>query len=217
METNISSKGAALSGIIRSRDLKPIDLARAMGVSAQTVNNWLKRGVSAEYALMAADYLICSPESISGIQPVRPAEPNENNGLEPVDRPLGKVPLISSIQAGAWCEAVDNFHLGDAEDWLPAPAKHGPHAHALRVIGTSMEPRFRESEIVVVDPEKPAVSGSFVVAKKIGSQEVTLKQLVIEAGESYLKALNPHWPDPIIRLTEEWAVCGSVICKIELF
>lgn len=131
--------------------------------------------------------------------------------------PLGKVPLISSIQAGAWCEAVDNFQPGDAEEWLPAPAKHGPHAYALRVTGTSMEPRLREGEIVVVDPDREPESGSIVVARKAENKEVTLKQLIREGGETYLKALNPHWPEPIIRISEEWNVCGRVICKIEIF
>lgn len=146
-----------------------------------------------------------------------PYEASTNSNVEPGPDIFGKVPLISHIQAGNWCDAVDNFHPGDAEEWLPAPTRHGPHAYALRVVGSSMEPRFREGEIVVVDPEVTATSGRFVVAKKVGTQEVTLKQLVIEAGDSYLKAMNPHWPEPIIRLTEDWLVCGSVICKVEIF
>ncbi len=134
-----------------------------------------------------------------------------------ISRPLGMAPLISSVQAGSWCEAVDNFQPGDADEWVPAPPSASKHAYALRVTGSSMEPRFNEGEIVVIDPEKPADSGKFVVAKKTGTQEVTLKQLIQEGGESYLQALNPGWPDKIIRLSEEWLICGVVICKLEMF
>lgn len=220
MKDDEVSKGDSLAKIIKNRDIRPADLARATGVSPQTVNNWLKRGVSTEYALLAADFLVCNPAAISSIQPTA-VKPKHlfltNNETSEIGMGLGKVPLISGIQAGHWCEAIDNFQPGDAEEWLPAPTKHGPHAYALRVTGTSMEPRLREGEIVVVDPDRAAESGSIVVARKAENKEVTLKQLIREGGDTYLKAINPHWPEPIIRLSEEWTVCGRVICKIEIF
>lgn len=190
-------------------------LASTLGISAL----WLATGIDDTVVQRGRERLGAMLENaaIAAGAIAEPATAYNSQNVEPGPDIFGKVPLISHIQAGNWCEAVDNFHPGDAEEWLPAPTRHGPHAYALRVVGSSMEPRFREGEIVVVDPEVTATSGRFVVAKKVGTQEVTLKQLVIEAGDSYLKALNPHWPEPIIRMTEEWLVCGSVICKIEIF
>lgn len=194
------------------------EVAKAVGMKQSSYNHLEQTGKRSGFSVQLATALNVDPTWLTtGKGQMKPANASGNSNLTPIGWDLGKVPLISSVQAGNWCEAVDNFHPGDAEEWLPAPARHGPHAYALRVVGTSMEPRFREGEIVVIDPEVPAVSGRFVVAKKAGTQEVTLKQLVIEAGDSYLKALNPHWPQPIIRMTEEWIVCGSVICKIEIF
>lgn len=175
-----------------------VQLAKALGVTP----DWLATG---EGAMTKSAGIMENPAKYSA------------TNTEPAPWPAGLVPLVSSVQAGTWCEAVDNFQPGEAEEWVPAPAKHSPHAYALRVTGTSMEPRFREGEIIVVDPEISADSGKFVVAKKTGSHEVTLKQLIREGGESYLKAMNPHWPEPIIRMTEDWNVCGVVICKLEMF
>jgi transcriptional regulator with XRE-family HTH domain len=37
----------------------------------------------------------------------------------------GEVPLISWVQAGSWNGAEDPLAPGDAERWLPCPARHG--------------------------------------------------------------------------------------------
>lgn len=218
---NQSEKGRLFSERCKRKGLKWAKIARELGVSPQNITHWRQRGVSAEYANAVAALLGCHPSEISI---AKPATVIADQGLMAVGEPIrdytiptGLVPLISSVQAGSWCEAVDNFQPGDAEEWVPAPAKHGRHTYALRVTGTSMEPRFREGEIIVVDPEIAADSGKFVVAKKTGTQEVTLKQLIREGGESYLKALNQHWPEPILRMTEDWHICGVVICKLEMF
>jgi len=137
--------------------------------------------------------------------------------VEPGPEVRGKIPLVSWVQAGSFCEAVDPLMPGDAERWMDCPRDHGPNTYALRVRGPSMEPRFFDGEIIMVDPAAPADSGRYVIAKKTGSQEATFKQLIRDGGDTYLKALNPQWPEPIIRIDEEWAVCGVVICKVELF
>lgn len=129
----------------------------------------------------------------------------------------GRVPLISWGQAGDWCEAHDPYPVGDAEMWLPAADNYGENAYALRVRGASMEPRFREGEIIVINPDGAPNSGKFVIARKEGSKEVTFKQLIREGDEAYLKAINPQWPEPIIRMDEAWHICGVVVCKMEIF
>ena len=199
------------------------ELARACNISYQAVQQWEtgKTKPSAKAMLKIARATNSSPDwLIEGKFPPTGAigtesQASHGGNIEPLAARIGQVPLISSVQAGNWCEAIDNFHPGDAEEWLPCPARHSRHAYALRVAGSSMEPKFREGEIIVVDPE--IASSPYVVAKKINSNEVTLKQLVVESGESYLKPVNPYWPEPIIKVTEDWIICGTVICKIEIF
>jgi SOS-response transcriptional repressor LexA len=125
-----------------------------------------------------------------------------------------KLPVIGSIAAGAWCEAVDQFNPGDAEEWVEAPGPVGANAFILRIEGISMEPLFTAGEKVVIDPSLEAQPGHYVVAKRVSDQGVTLKQLRQEGSEYYLYALNPNWPERIIRLTEEWHICGRARWKI---
>lgn len=124
------------------------------------------------------------------------------------------LPVIGHVQAGAFCEAVDAFQPGDAEEWIEAYGPAGSHAFVLKVEGFSMEPDFVPGDKVVIDPESECRPGDFVVAKRISDQAVTLKRLRYEGGEPYLFATNPSWPDRIIKLDEEWHLCGRVRRKI---
>lgn len=124
------------------------------------------------------------------------------------------LPVIGHVQAGAFCEAVDTFQPGDADEWIEAYGPAGATAFVLRVEGFSMEPDFMPGDKVVVDPGAECRSGDFVVAKRVSDQAVTLKRLRYEGGEPYLFATNPAWPDRILKLDEEWHLCGRVRRKI---
>lgn len=128
--------------------------------------------------------------------------------------------MIGSVAAGAWCEAVDNFQPGDAEEWIEAPGPVGPNAFVLRIEGFSMhnpnDPvSFTDGDKVVIDPSKEAKSGDFVVAKLTNSDAVTFKRLRHEDGQWYLEAINPDWKPRYIHITEEWHICGRAMWKVQ--
>lgn len=125
-----------------------------------------------------------------------------------------KLPVIGAIAAGAWCEMKGNFDPREAEEWIDAPGPVGPRAFILRVEGISMEPKFFEGDKIVIDPSLEALPGHFVAAKRASDEAATLKQLKQEGNEHYLYALNPDWPERIIRMTEDWSICGRARWKI---
>ncbi|WP_259697756.1 LexA family transcriptional regulator [Pseudomonas protegens] len=125
-----------------------------------------------------------------------------------------KLPVIGSIVAGAWCEANGSFDPKDAEEWMNAPGPVGPRAFILRIEGISMEPKFLEGEKIVIDPSLEALPGHFVAVIKSSDQTTTIKQLKQEGHEQYLIALNPDWPERIIRMNGEWSICGRARWKI---
>ena len=127
-----------------------------------------------------------------------------------------RVPLISNVQAGAWTEIIDNIQPGDAEEWIYIASNIGPNAFALRVVGNSMELEFREGEFVVVDPDREAASGDYVVAK-INHEEATFKQLIKDGGRVYLRPLNSAYP--VINVPEDKAfrIIGRVVEKVKRY
>jgi SOS-response transcriptional repressor LexA len=108
-----------------------------------------------------------------------------------------KYPVISWVQAGDWGEAVDMFQPGHADQWEASDASVGENAFWLRVVGDSMTApsgiSIPEGHMILVDPSAPADNGSLVIAKLTDSHEVTFKKLVIDAGQKYLKPLNPNY------------------------
>lgn len=131
-----------------------------------------------------------------------------------------KLPVIGSIAAGTWCEAIDQFQKEDAEDWIDAPGPVGPDAFVLRIEGISMHNpggavSFADGDRVVIDPGIDPAPGDFVVAKLTGSNRVTFKRLRQEEGEWYLEAINPGWEPRYIRMTEEWHICGKALWKVQ--
>jgi len=131
----------------------------------------------------------------------------------------GKIPLISWVQAGTFCQVVDLFEPGDAEEWLPTLHAHGPHAYALRVDGDSMvNPNplgktYPPGCIVYVDPDMPITNGCRVIAKIPSEEKATFKMFVEDAGRRYLRPLNPAYPT--IEMTEGMLICGVVVGKYE--
>lgn len=133
---------------------------------------------------------------------------------------IGRVPLISWVQAGAWAEIIDNMAAGDAEEWLPCPVRHSDRTFVLRVRGESMfdphgRPSFQDGDLIFVDPERQAEHGSLVVVRLDDDKEATFKKLVVEGEHRYLRALNPAWPEQIIQINGNATICGVVIFKGE--
>jgi len=123
-------------------------------------------------------------------------------------------PLVSWAQA---CDVGTSkaFEHRDAEEILPCPVPCSQGTFILRVKGASMEPKFYNGDLIFVDPEVTPESGKYVVVRLEDSDEATFKQLIIEGGRKYLKALNPDWPERIAEISETATICGAVVFKGE--
>ena len=134
----------------------------------------------------------------------------------PGPSPHGLRPLISWVQAGAWTEIAGSFRAEDAETYLPCPVRCSSETYVLRVRGESMEPRFRDGDLIFVDPAASPDHGRFVVVLAEDSNEATFKQLIVEGDRKYLKALNPDWPERIVRCDSSAIICGVVVFRGEV-
>ncbi|WP_145554883.1 LexA family protein [Yersinia canariae] len=109
-----------------------------------------------------------------------------------------RYPVISSVQAGAWAEAIEVYTTRDVELWLESDAHVQGEAFWLEVDGDSMTAPIGlsvpEGTFVLFDTGREPVNGNLVIAKLTDSNEVTFKKLVIDGGLRYLKGLNPAWP-----------------------
>lgn len=113
-------------------------------------------------------------------------------------KPGNRYPVLSSVQAGSWCEAIEAYTLKDIDLWLESDAHVQGDAFWLKVDGDSMTSpaglSIPEGTFVLFDTGREAINGSLVIAKLSESNEATFKKLVIDGGVRYLKGLNPNWP-----------------------
>ncbi|MBU2897710.1 S24 family peptidase [Vibrio hepatarius] len=121
------------------------------------------------------------------------------------------VPILSWVQAGAFCNSESQVLPHDCDMILCPVPSASSRTFALRVVGDSMTAQFGKSypkgTIIYVDPEVEATPGKRVVART--EQGHTFKELAEnEFGVRYLIALNPHH-QPIFDDGIE--VCGVVI------
>ena len=63
---------------------------------------------------------------------------------------------------------------------------------ALRVIGDSMEPEFKDGAVIIIDPSAKVAHDSYVLA--VQGDEYIFRQIHMRDGELYLKALNASYP-----------------------
>ena len=124
-------------------------------------------------------------------------------------------PLISWASAVAPAQADDHTQASKVQELLPCPVPCSEDTFVLRVEGESMEPKFHHGELIYVDPQVEPENGRYVVLRLTGADEAILRQLIVEGGRRFFKALNPDWPDRIVEAGDEVAIRGVVVFKGE--
>ena len=114
-----------------------------------------------------------------------------------------RVPLIGLAQAGGDGYFDDGgYPVGGSWDEVSLPEIADPNAYALEINGDSMEPVFRDGDLVIVSPSAPIRRGDRVVVRTAGGQ-VMAKQLARRSARRVdLKSLNPEHPDYSFDLTD---------------
>jgi repressor LexA len=104
---------------------------------------------------------------------------------EKVSPPLAAgrlVPVINKVEAGYPTDFNDlDYPVGIADDYVRCPDLHDPSAFAVRVVGDSMEPRFRQGDIVVFSPAAEVHSGDDCFVRFAMPHETTFKRVFFEA------------------------------------
>ncbi|MFG1461550.1 helix-turn-helix transcriptional regulator [Xanthobacter sp. DSM 24535] len=119
------------------------------------------------------------------------------------ERPVRTIPRIGFAQAGKGGFFDDaGFPVGAGWDELLFPEVGDEHAYALEIAGDSMQPLYREGDVVIVSPAAKPRRGDRVVVKTRDG-EVLAKELVRMTPRTVdLRSLNPEYEDRQIPATE---------------
>lgn len=111
-------------------------------------------------------------------------EQTEPAGVERVELPM-EIPLINKVTAGYPGSFTDlGYPARVADEYVRAPDVHDPDAFAARVVGDSMEPMYREGDIVVFSPAKVVESGMDCFVRLEPDHETTFKRVYFEEDDA---------------------------------
>ena len=176
--------GLSASGLARRAGLDPTTFNKSKRVTPQGRARWPSTESIAK-ALAATGTPV---ETFVAL-----IQSGEGTGAAAATRP---VPLLGFAEAGAGGYFDDGgFPAGEGWDEIAFPAVNDEHAFALEISGQSMEPAYRDGDVIVVSPAAPIRRGDRVVVKT-RSGEVMAKELKRSTAKSVeLKSLNAEHAD----------------------
>lgn len=188
---------------MQAQNLRQDDIAETMGKTQGAIGHWLTgrrmpnvNEVAQMINLTGVEKVILNGDGTiedfnTNVQLARPTKSNS-------------YPLISNIQAGVWTETFD-FRDSEDYDYIDTEIDAGPDAFFLRISGMSMEPKFCEGDLVLIDIRKRPHPGDYVAAVN-GTGEATLKRYR-ELGE-WSESGNPHFE--LIPLNPDFPTLSSM-------
>jgi phage repressor protein C with HTH and peptisase S24 domain len=117
--------------------------------------------------------------------------------IEDTARPVARaVPLIGFAEAGTGGFFDDGgFPVGKGWDEIPFPAVTDENAYALEISGDSMEPVYRDGNVIIVSPAASIRRGDRVVVKTRDG-EVMVKELKRRTAKTIeLRSINERHGD----------------------
>jgi len=129
---------------------------------------------------------------------------------------LLEVPLINRVAAGYPSEFTDlGYPARVADEYVKCPDLQDPDAFAARVVGDSMEPAYREGDVVVFSPLKEVKDGTDCFVRFERNEETTFKRVYFEKGEKggemiRLQPLNAAYAARVVDREEVGGMYGAV-------
>ena len=119
-------------------------------------------------------------------------------------RVAGKlVPVINNLSAGYPVDYDDKgYPPGGADDYVRCPDLHDPHAFAVRVVGDSMEPKYRQGDILIFSPAAEVRNGDDCFVRMTDPHETTFKQVFFEEHNQIRLQPRNHAYSPMLLPNE---------------
>ena len=194
LDTLAAESGLSASGLAKAAGLDPT----TFNPSKRTMPDGRARWPSTESLAKVLNATGASLEAFTAL--VTGARALASSAVRATSR---RVPLIGFAQAGGDGYFDDGgYPVGGSWDEVSLPEIGDANAYALEISGDSMEPVFRDGDMVIVSPAAPIRRGDRVVVRTVGGQ-VMAKQLARRSARRVeLRSLNPEHPDYSFDLTE---------------
>lgn len=119
------------------------------------------------------------------------------------------IPVINKVAAGYPQNFTDlDYPAGVADEYIRCPDVHDSQAFAAHVVGDSMEPDYRQGDLVVFSPNTTVRNGDDCFVRFEEGEGTTFKRIYLDAeGTIRLQPLNRTYPAqtyPREKITGLW-------------
>ena len=182
-----------LKELRRARNLTQVEVAKFIGISQNNYSYWEndKVKIDNESLQRLADFFETTVDYILG-RDEKSAPVKERKGV--------LINVYGEIAAGIPIEAIED--ILDQEEITKDMAATGEFI-ALRIKGTSMEPRIMDGDVVIIRIQED-VENNEIAAVFVNGNEVTLKRIKKEENGIWLMPNNPAFT-PIFYSKKECA------------
>lgn len=184
----------------KAKGLTQVEVSRIIGISQNGYSDWEtgKNRVDAR--------------SLGRLAELYGVTVNYLLGIDENDAPAKgvRIPVLGSVAAGIPIEAIQD--IVDYEEIGADMAAAGEY-FGLRIKGSSMEPRIREGDVVIVRRQEEAETGDTVVVL-VNGDSATVKRIKIEPNGIALIPNNPAYDTRFYSAAEVELLPVRIIGKV---
>jgi len=119
-----------------------------------------------------------------------------------------KIPIISWEQATIWPQINNAEHV----DFLPVTTALNKDAFILQMKGTTMESRFPDGALLIIDTSIPYNDKDFVIVRIEQQPEVIFRQLLFDGNNIALKPLNSDFKTIYLEKNkDQYSIIGVLV------
>lgn len=197
---------------ITIKDIKPIELSRKTGISKTNISCYMSGKYEAKQdgVKLLADALNVNPVWLMGYDVPMEREIKIESNVSPTADIPKKVPVIGKISAGLPILAVENI-----EGYEFAPSSHikeGYKYFYLRVQGDSMNLKFNEGDIVLVQKQDTLENNEIGVIL-VNGDDATVKKYKSENGLVILEPMSTN-PENTVQIYNPKNISIIIIGKV---
>ena len=197
LDTLAAENGLSSSGLAKQAGLDPTTFNRSKRLMPDGRARWPSTESLSKVLAATGATLDAFSSLVSGQRALSSAPAGGHRAVQ------RRIPLIGFAQAGSEGYFGDGgYPVGGGWDEVSLPEIGDANAYVLEISGDSMEPVFRDGDMVIVSPAAPIRRGDRVVVRTL-SGEVMAKQLARRSARRVeLRSLNPRHQDHNFELAE---------------
>jgi SOS-response transcriptional repressor LexA len=196
----VSKKYLNLSRILKNllfqKDMRPVDLAREIGMPLPTIHRIVTGKSSRPYESSLrpiADFFGISIKQLSGETPL---ESGTSFNTLPINHPkFFEIPHLEWEELAEIGQIKKNKTLAVTTDL-------SDNCFALTMNDSSMTPLFPKGSILILDPNKKIWDRTYVLVKMHGSNVFVFRQLIVGGEYQFIKSLNPDLQGSQLRMLD---------------